>query len=69
VIALNKVDTIDEELAAALAGELATASGRKVYPVSGATGEGVEAVLDALIEHIGRLDAEAAEDESDWSPL
>ena len=69
VIALNKVDTIDAELSAALAAEIEAASGCKVYPVSGATGEGVEAVLNALVGHIGRLDAEEAQEESGWSPL
>jgi GTP-binding protein len=70
VIALNKTDTIDDELSAALAGELAAASGARVFPVSGATGAGVEAVLDALVGHIGRIAAEAAAaEEGDWSPL
>ena len=69
VIALNKVDTIDAELTAALAAELEAASGASVHPVSGATGEGVDGVLDALISRIGRLaEAEAGEQE-DWSPL
>jgi GTP-binding protein len=69
VIALNKVDTIDAELTAALAAELAAASGAKVYPVSGATGEGVEAVLDAVLGHVGRLAEESRAEEKDWSPL
>jgi GTP-binding protein len=70
LIVLSKVDTIDGELAAALSAELQVASGAKVYPVSGATGEGIEPLLDAVIE---RLEAErrepAATAESDWSPL
>ena len=70
VIALNKTDTIDDELSAALAAELEAASGALVFPVSGATGAGVEAVLDALVGHIGRIAAEAAAaEEGDWSPL
>ena len=70
VIALNKTDTIDDELAAALAAELEAASGSPVFPVSGATGAGVEAVLDALLGQIGRMAAAAAAtEESDWSPL
>ena len=69
LIALNKVDTIDEELQAALAAELEAASGSRVFPVSGATGAGVDAVLDALVEHLGRQGAEAATEASGWSPL
>ena len=71
VIALSKGDTIDDELAEALAGELREASGAQVFTVSGATGAGVEEVLDALLAHIGRLDRDEAEDapETGWSPL
>jgi GTP-binding protein len=69
VIALNKVDTIDAELTAALAAELEAASGAQVHPVSGATGEGVEAVLDAVLGHVGRLAEESRAEEKDWTPL
>jgi GTPase len=71
VIALNKIDTIDSELADVLAAELRSESGASVIPVSGATGEGVERVLDALVERIGRLASEASDGaiEGDWSPL
>jgi len=69
VIALNKCDLIGDELAAALAAELAAEAGAPVFPVSGATGAGVEAVLDALVERIGGTASKAAEDERAWSPL
>ncbi len=71
VIALSKGDTIDDELAEALADELREASGAQVFTVSGATGAGVEEVLDALLGHIGRLDRGESEDapEAGWSPL
>ena len=69
VIALNKTDTIDAELTAALADELAAESGAPVLPVSGITGDGVEAVLDAIVERLGRrAESEPVEDEG-WSPL
>ena len=71
VIALNKVDTIDSELAEALVAELQSESGATVIPVSGATGEGVDKVLDALLQRLGGLAAKEAEEEEegDWSPL
>ncbi|HYJ53845.1 MAG TPA: GTPase ObgE [Allosphingosinicella sp.] len=67
VIALNKCDLIDDELAEALADELRAASGAPVFAVSGATGAGVDPVLDTLVERIGR--ASEAVEEADWSPL
>ncbi len=57
VIALNKVDLLDDELTEALSAELAEASGAEVIPISGATGAGVEAVLDRLLERIGPADS------------
>ena len=70
VVALNKVDTIDAELAEGLADELEAACGVRPLPVSGAAGTGLEAVLDALL---GRLEepevvVETTE-QDDWSPL
>jgi GTP-binding protein len=67
VIALNKCDLIDDELAEALAAELRAAADAPVFAVSGATGAGVEAVLDALVERLGKAAKAAAE--PDWSPL
>ena len=78
VIALNKSDLLDEELTEALVAELVEASGgAQVLPMSGATGVGVGAVLDRLIEVIGPEPGSAPDTgESDddqpakeWSPL
>ncbi|HEY0149575.1 MAG TPA: GTPase ObgE [Allosphingosinicella sp.] len=78
VVALNKCDTLDAELIDALSDELEDAAGVRPLPLSGATGEGVEAVLDLLLRHLdGRGvaddgdEAEAAPDADDkpWSPL
>ena len=72
VVALNKVDTIDAELIEALSAELAEESGAKVFALSAAGGIGLEAVLDALTDH---LDAPSEDDppedaaEKAWSPL
>ena len=71
VIALNKSDTLDDELIAALSAELEAEAGARPLPLSGVTGAGVEAVLDALLPHItAAKKAESDEDEtSAWSPL
>ncbi|MEA3029672.1 MAG: GTPase [Sphingomonadales bacterium] len=70
LIALNKCDLIDDELAAALTAELGAVADAPVFAVSGATGAGVDAVLDALVERLGGAKAAVGtEAEPDWSPL
>jgi len=76
VVALNKIDTLDDELIEALSAELEEASGRKVIPISGVSGTGVDWVLDQLLEAIGPGDGKPAvpdedegEDPVEWSPL
>jgi GTP-binding protein len=71
VVALNKVDTLDEELIAALSSELAEASGRTIFAVSAAAGIGIEPILDALIEQLHRqsVDDEGPAETIEWSPI
>jgi GTP-binding protein len=73
VVALNKIDTLDDELIAALSAELEEASGAEVIPISGASGVGVDWVLDKLLEAIptndSPVDDDGPEDEVQWSPL
>ncbi|MDE2404176.1 MAG: GTPase ObgE [Sphingomonadales bacterium] len=76
LIALNKIDLVDEELVKAFIKELKAAGARKVYPVSGATGKGMTALLNAVIDHLPaatvteRPTGELEEaDERPWSPL
>ena len=74
VVALNKIDTLDDELIAALSAELEAASGAEVIPVSGASGTGVDWVLDKLLEAVpdsGRAVADdgGGEDVVEWSPV
>jgi GTP-binding protein len=73
IVALNKVDTLDDELIASLSAELAAESGHPVMALSGVSGAGVEAVLDKLLEAIGPGAKTASTDEGDaegeWSPL
>ena len=52
LIALNKIDLADAELAKGFAKELKAAGAGKVFPISGATGEGVSKLLDAVIAHL-----------------
>lgn len=74
IIALNKIDTLDEELIAALSAELEEASGAEVIPISGASGVGIDWVLDKLLEAIGPAGERAVSDDGEeeqieWSPL
>jgi len=52
VVALNKVDALDDETLEARAAELESAWGGRVWRLSGATGKGVQAVLRALMAEI-----------------
>ncbi|WP_374943286.1 GTPase ObgE [Sphingomonas sp.] len=74
VVALNKIDTLDDELVEALSAELAEISGADVIPLSGAAGTGVDWVLDKLIEAIGPEagkvgDEDEGEEAVEWSPV
>lgn len=74
VVALNKIDTLDDELIAALSAELEEASGAEVIPLSGASGTGVDWVLDKLLDAIGPaagapVDDDGEEDAVEWSPV
>ncbi|TZG29340.1 GTPase ObgE [Sphingomonas montanisoli] len=74
IVALNKIDTLDDELIAALSAELEEASGGTVIPISGASGVGVDWVLDKLLEAIGPEagvvdDGDEGEDVIEWSPI
>jgi GTP-binding protein len=76
LVVLNKVDLADAELAEAYAAELRKAGADAVFPISGMTGQGVDALLDAVIAHLPartvteRPQGEQDEpDEKGWSPL
>jgi len=78
LIALNKVDLADAELAEGFAKELRAAGAEAVFPISGATGEGVDALLDAALGYLpdrtatetkGSEVEEVAEQGGDWSPI
>ena len=73
VVALNKIDTLDDELIAALSAELEEASGVPVIPLSGVSGTGVDWVLDRLLEaipsHEAPVEDDGEEDAVEWSPV
>jgi GTP-binding protein len=67
VIGLNKIDSIPPGQLKRKIAALEKASGVKVYPLSGASGEGVTAVLRTLRSKIGRATAET-EPAKAWTP-
>jgi GTP-binding protein len=76
LIALNKIDTVDRELVDAFIKELKAAGAKRVYPISGATGRGMGALLDAVIEFLPAAtgtERPAGEqevgDDKEWSPI
>jgi GTP-binding protein len=76
LVALNKIDLADAELAEAFAQELLDAGAEKVFPISGASGEGIDALLDAVIAFLPaatsteRPEGEREEaDDKPWSPV
>ena len=77
LVALNKIDLVDAELVRAFTKELKAAGVKKVFPISGATGAGMEKLLDAMISYLPAATAterpageqEDAEEAKPWSPV
>ena len=78
LIALNKIDLADTELSGDFAKELLAAGADAVFPISGATGEGIEALLDAALSYLPDRTAtetkgveveDVPEEGGDWSPI
>lgn len=71
VIGLNKIDALDPAEAKKIAAKLKRASKAEVMLLSGASGDGVDTVLDRLLEAIGvESGAAAAQVEvKPWSPI
>ena len=74
VLALNKVDAVPAKDVTKLRKKLEKLSGTEVMLLSGASGEGLEAVLDRLLEAVGPLAGESAqpdegEEPREWSPI
>ncbi len=72
VIALTKSDLIDSKQRSKVLKALEKKSGARVFPISAPLEEGMEPLLDAVIERLGAAAQEApleAADERSWSPL
>ncbi|MGB3739057.1 MAG: GTPase ObgE, partial [Pontixanthobacter sp.] len=77
LIALNKIDLADAELAQGFAQELLDAGAAEVFAISGATGQGLEPLLNAVLSYLPdrtSTETNAAEQETvdtaePWSPL
>ncbi len=76
LIVLKKIETVEAELVKAFTKELKAAGANKVFAISGASGKGMNKLLDAVIEHLPaatvteRPDGEREEaDERPWSPV
>lgn len=76
LVALNKIDLVDPELVEAFSRELLAAGADQVFPISGATGAGLDQLLDAVISYLPaatiteRPVGEQEEvDDTPWSPL
>lgn len=81
LVALNKIDLADAELAHAFAADLLAAGADRVFPISGATGQGIEELMDAVLEYLPtrtatenphEIPAEQGADEPEekpWDPL
>jgi len=72
IIALTKTDLLEAKARTKVVKALEKASGARVFPISAPLGEGMEPLLDAVIELLGdaaREDREVDADERSWSPL
>lgn len=71
VVALSRADLVDDEQIAKVKAALSEVSGKEPWVISAATGDGIEALLDALIDRLGTPEETSGEvvTEADWSPL
>lgn len=73
IVALNKGDLLDEELMADIAQQLEAAGAKEIIPISGATGEGVDKVLDRVIAELPEKSSvetsRGDDEEGGWSPI
>jgi GTP-binding protein len=71
VIALSRTDLVEPKQLARIAKALEKAAGVTPFPISAPLGEGLDPLLDTIVQRLGRkaeVDAET-EPAGDWSPL
>jgi GTP-binding protein len=72
IVAVTKADMLDPKALAKAVRALEKASGSPVFPISAPLEEGLEPLLDAIIQRLGDAKSEAREEvsaERPWSPL
>jgi GTP-binding protein len=77
LVVLNKLDLADRELGDAFTDELIAAGAAQVFTVSGASGAGIEQLLDAVLGYLPdrtstetkAVEVEDDDEEGEWSPL
>ena len=75
IVALNKGDLLDPEFMADIAQQLHAAGAKDVIAISGATGQGVDLVLDRILEAlpaksgIEGAKADGISEDGTWSPI
>jgi GTP-binding protein len=72
VIALSRTDLLDEKRLTKVKRDLAKASGQPIFPISAPLGDGIEPLLDAIIQRLSSVkivEEEEAASERPWSPL
>jgi GTP-binding protein len=72
IIALSKADLLDDKQRSKIVKALEKATGEPVFPISAPLDEGIQPLLDALIERLGAAtdqERATAAAERSWSPL
>jgi GTP-binding protein len=71
LIVLSRTDLVEPKQLAKIAKALEKAAGVALFPISAPLGEGLEPLLDAIVQRLGREATVEAESEpaGDWSPL
>jgi GTP-binding protein len=71
LIALSKADLLDDKRRTKIVKTLEKAAGARVFAISAPLDEGMEPLLDAVIEQLGNTTSERADAEAErpWSPL